>query len=174
MIKLQQYLLVLICLIVFLRSLLIITKGPFHFSCWACEAWSLVSLFSDEEIEIFEILGQPEYAGIAAAFAFALCSLNWPKIKALYSWAIAKLPSRKFAALREDINVVRRLIKRTYFYMDSDHLTWCEPLRFKLKKIQIELPKDEKEWRDVLPMLLAYSKDGRVADARRYTAKWKE
>lgn len=57
--------------------------------------------------------------------------------------------------------------------MDKDHIPYSEPLRHKLEDLKIFLPKNEQEWAEILPMLLAYAEDGRIKDARTFTAKWK-
>lgn len=157
-----------------LSSLFSILRQFWNFSCCGCGAWSLASIFLEGGTHIFPGLGQPVYIGVAAACVFSLSSLHWAKIENGFSWINSQRAPHKFAALYDKIKFVLKLVKRPYFYMDRGHIPYSEPLRHKLENLKIFLPKNEREWTEILPMLLAYAEDGRIKDARKFTAKWKQ
>ena len=56
--------------------------------------------------------------------------------------------------------------------MMSDYIVERETLRGSLAKLKIGLPESEQEISKILPQLLAHSKGGQIAKARKLTAKW--
>ncbi|MCY4128046.1 MAG: hypothetical protein OXG15_02260 [Gammaproteobacteria bacterium] len=124
-----------------------------------------------------ETLGEflvPVYTFLAVAFA------GW-FVVTVYAQINTIRPSRKFARLESEIYL------RMYSIVDDegdihievglDALADLESLRHKLANMGIGLPPvnesdDLKELHRVLLTLLAYAKDGRIKEARTFTAKW--
>ena len=118
-------------------------------------------------MSIMAELGAPEYAGLIFIFTSLLIAVNW-------AWIDANRPSRKFSEIHDEIEAATKYCAPLNFQLDLDHIHAAEreALRYRLAKLKIGLPRKQEELQKILPRLLAYSKTGRIAEARKLTAKW--
>ena len=134
---------------------------------------TVVSCTKDVGMETLGEFLVPLYTFLAVAFA------GW-FVVTVYAQINAVRPSRKFASLEYDISLAFDSIKKDAerFYLDGPYVaTDLESLRHKLANMGIGFPpvkepSDLEELHKVLLTLLAYAKDGRIKDARAFTAKW--
>ena len=98
------------------------------------------------------------YAGLVAGFLFFIVGLHWELLQSCR-------PSRRFKALHPSIQSLRRHYGDLVGYESE-----LEALRLNLRDIRISGPnpfEDIEDWEWRLKLLDAYSKDGRIKEARR-------
>lgn len=136
---------------------------------FAGQLWAAISWAWGTGVTVLEQFGPPEYA---AAIAFFTGLLLWVNLAWIKAWIDAHRPSRRFAALHNEIEWATNYVEPYSFSFDLRYRAEYESLRFKLAKLKIGLPEEPQELQKALLSLLAYAKDGRIAEARRLTAKW--
>ena len=140
---------------------------------WAAATWAWGSRW-----EILEQIGPPEYAAFITLLTMGLVTLNWSRIKRLWSWINRLRPSVRFREMADETHEAVLETPEERFHTTGPTLLESRVLLArKLNRLKIATPPNPgygAYWLSYLEKLRLYARLGNIDAARRLWAKEQE